>query len=187
MENNNTNSAFPKDNQNLNSSSAQVPIIPEPIVPMSIENSEPVSTPPIVPEPMAPTPTESPEPVTPLVSEPVTPAMPEPEPIDPMSAIDNTNMNGIPVASSVDSSASLGSVYKEIPSDPNYPENNAPYSEPQPPMAKKSHGLMFALIGLAVFLFLLFSAAGVAVMAAYGKIDLPDKKMQEDLFSHKQP
>lgn len=108
---------------------------------------------------------------------------PESMPVDPMSSIESTrNPTPVPVEetpmpepSPMPASGVMGGA--SMP-----PTNNPPYFESQPPMApRKSKGLMFALIGLAVFFLLLLLTATAVVMAAYGKFDLPDKKMQEKL------
>jgi hypothetical protein len=130
-------------------------------------------------------------PSTPLDNNPITPT-PQPDqamaplrteipPTDPMSVAEATfNPNG--TVREVENAAPM------MPESPMATAPTMPMAEPvaaipadvpPTPPARKSNGMLFALIGVAVFLILLFSAVGALVLAAYGKIQLPDKKLQE--------
>lgn len=131
------------------------------------------------------------EPVTPQPDQAMAPLREEVPPHDPMSVAEATfNPNGTmgnvseePNPTTVampETPATAAQVAEPViasvpPTPPEYNESpNANYGA-----SKKSKGILFALIGVVVFFILLFSAVGALILAAYGKIELPDKKLQE--------
>ena len=138
-------------------------------------------------------------------------AQPDPMPVDPMSAVESSNLQsqnttGVPPSIPIEETpmpietpsssqsapvtpevqaipaSTIGSSTTPMGSGSNTPTNTPPYFEAQQPMApRKSRALLFTLIGLGVFLLFLILSTTAIVLAAYGKFDLPDKKMQEQL------